>query len=43
MVILSQAQQSYMLMRYAYFRFFDDIDLLRQRWVSENTDSVAEL
>lgn len=23
--------------------FFDDIDLLRQRWVSENPDSVAEL
>jgi len=24
-------------------RFFDDIDLLRQRWRSENTESVAEL
>lgn len=24
-------------------RFFDDIDVLRQRWHSENTESVAEL
>jgi hypothetical protein len=24
-------------------RFFDDIDLLRQRWHSENIDTVAEL
>ena len=24
-------------------RFFDDIDLLRQRWHSENVDTVAEL
>jgi len=24
-------------------RFFDDIDLLRQRWHSENTETVAEL
>ena len=24
-------------------RFFDDIDLLRQRWRSDNTESVAEL
>jgi len=24
-------------------RFFDDIDLLRQRWNSENNESVAEL
>lgn len=23
--------------------FFDDIDLLRQRWQSSNTESVAEL
>lgn len=25
------------------FRFFDDIRLLRQRWQSSNTESVAEL
>lgn len=24
-------------------RFFDDIELLRQRWHSENNDTVAEL
>lgn len=24
-------------------RFFDDIELLRQRWQSSNTDSVADL
>ncbi len=24
-------------------RFFDDIDLLRQRWRSDNTESVGEL
>ena len=24
-------------------RFFDDIELLRQRWHSENTETVAEL
>jgi hypothetical protein len=25
------------------YRFFDDIDLLRQRWHSENNESVAQL
>jgi hypothetical protein len=24
-------------------RFFDDIELLRQRWQSQNTETVAEL
>ena len=28
---------------YHFDRFFDDIDLLRQRWRSENTENVAEL
>jgi len=25
------------------FRFFDDIELLRQRWQSANTDSIGQL
>jgi len=28
---------------YRHHRFFDDIELLRQRWQSSNTESVAEL
>lgn len=28
---------------YALTRFFDDIDLLRQRWRSDNTEFVGEL
>ena len=27
----------------SFYRFFDDIELLCQRWQSSNTESVAEL